>query len=217
LTILPVWPICWLYGIQPESTAHGRPDGAAERRGEVVDEPEAVRPADAAAAGDDDPRVVDGRRGARRLDALDDRDLRRPSCPVAAPGLDRPGARAGSRRRDVGPDRDDPASADRALSVMSFPPNTLCVAIGPASARDRRRDWPGRPARSAPDRRRQGRGPRRRHRAGRRRLVLRESGRSRAATIVPAGVVGGRRLDQGQDDAARRWPAPRRGASDPAR
>ena len=51
-----------------------RPDRAAERLGDLLDELEALRAADAAAAGDDDPRLLDrgGRAGLR--DPLDDRD-----------------------------------------------------------------------------------------------------------------------------------------------
>ena len=37
-----------------------RADGAAERVGDVADDSEAVRPADAAASGDDDPGLLDG-------------------------------------------------------------------------------------------------------------------------------------------------------------
>ena len=90
LTILPVWPICWLYGIQPESTAaRVAPDRAAERRRQLLDEPEAVRAADAATAGDDDPGVVDRRGLALRREPIDDR--RRPagsSSPAAVAGSD---------------------------------------------------------------------------------------------------------------------------------
>ena len=59
----------------------GRPDRAAERLGELLDDAEAVRPADAAAAGDDDPGLLDRRRGRCRDDLLDDRRRREASAP----------------------------------------------------------------------------------------------------------------------------------------
>ena len=54
----------------------GRPDRAAERLGDLLDELEALRAADAAAAGDDDPRLLDRGGGAGLGDPLDDRDER---------------------------------------------------------------------------------------------------------------------------------------------
>ena len=91
LTILPVWPICWLYGIQPESTAaRVAPTAPPSCLGELLDDPEAVRPADAATAGDDDPGLLDRGGGAGLADPLDDADR---------------GQRRGARRRRRALDR----------------------------------------------------------------------------------------------------------------
>ena len=90
----------------------GRTDGAAERLGELLDDPEAVRPADAAAAGDDDPRLLDRRGAAGRLDAVDDGDLRAAGARRTTAAVSTvPAAAAGSAVTDVRADGDDPAVA----------------------------------------------------------------------------------------------------------
>ncbi len=72
---MPVWPICWLYGIQPEIDRGPRgPDRAAERVGELLDDREAVRATDPATAGHDDPRLLDRGGRAGLTDAVDDAD-----------------------------------------------------------------------------------------------------------------------------------------------
>ena len=68
-----------LLGVRDPAGVDGRPrrpDRAAERLRELLDELEALRAADAAAAGDDDPGLLDRGGGAGLLDAIDDRDLR---------------------------------------------------------------------------------------------------------------------------------------------
>ncbi len=72
-----------LLGVRDPAGVDGRarrPDGAAERLRELLDEAEALRAADAATAGDDDPGLLDRRGGTGLGDAIDDRDRR------AAPG-----------------------------------------------------------------------------------------------------------------------------------
>jgi hypothetical protein len=60
-------PICWLYGIQPESTAaRVAPDGPVQGRGELLHESEALRTPDSATAGHDDPGLLDQRRALPR-------------------------------------------------------------------------------------------------------------------------------------------------------
>ena len=136
LTILPVWPICWLYGIQPEiDRGPGRADRATERVGELLDDPEAVRPADAAAAGDDDPRLLDRGGRARLADPVDDADRRGglPS-PVDGPRLDRarraaPAPRSSTFGRTV----TMPRPSVKPDVVRSLPPKTLISTAGPPS------------------------------------------------------------------------------------
>src|SRR4029079_18017105 len=53
----------------------GRADGPAQRLRELLDELEPVRAPDAAAARDDDPRLLDRGGGAGLLEAVDDLDL----------------------------------------------------------------------------------------------------------------------------------------------
>ena len=112
LTILPVWPICWAYGIQPG--VHGgarRPDGPAEHVGELPDDGEPVRPADAAAAGDDDPGLLDRRRGAGLGHAVQDRDERAARARRRRRALSTlPAPAAGSARHRVRAEGDDPAA-----------------------------------------------------------------------------------------------------------
>ena len=75
-----------------------RAHGAAQGRGELLDEPEPVGAADAAATGHDDPGVIDRRGGALGLDAVDDRDRGLRQLPGGGDGLDLPGARRPARR-----------------------------------------------------------------------------------------------------------------------
>src|SRR4029079_12657206 len=68
-----------LLGVGDPARIDGGPGGAdraAQLRGELLDDPEPVRSADAAATRDDDPRLLDRSRGARGGDAVDHRDLR---------------------------------------------------------------------------------------------------------------------------------------------
>ena len=68
-----------LLGVRDPAGVDGRPrrpDGAAERVGDLLDDLEAVRAADPAAAGDDDPGLLDRGGGAGLLDPVDDRDPR---------------------------------------------------------------------------------------------------------------------------------------------
>ena len=76
----------------------GRADRAAERLGELLDDPEAIRAADAAATGDDDPRLLDRRRRTGLADPVHDADGRQGPCRFDGPCLD-PAGRAGRRRR----------------------------------------------------------------------------------------------------------------------
>ena len=77
-TVLPVWPICAGVGVPAgvDHRARGG-DGAAERRGELLAELEALGLAEAAAAGDEDVGVLDVDVGAALLAALDHRRLGR--------------------------------------------------------------------------------------------------------------------------------------------
>ena len=67
-----------LLGVRDPARVDGRPrrpDRATERLRELLDELEAVRAPDAAAARDDDPRLLDRGGGAGLLDAVDDLHL----------------------------------------------------------------------------------------------------------------------------------------------
>ena len=107
-TILPVWPICWLYGIQPEIDRRpGCSDDPSHRLGELLDQREALGPADAPPAGDDDLRLLDRCRGGRLGDPLHDLDGRLLEGLFRNVGLHGPGCIRGLRGHHVRPDRDD--------------------------------------------------------------------------------------------------------------
>ena len=66
----------------------GRTDRATERLGELLDDPEAIRAADAATAGDDDPGLLDRRGGAGLADPIDDADRGQGPVPARVARLD---------------------------------------------------------------------------------------------------------------------------------
>ena len=120
LTILPVWPICWLYGIQPESTAaRVAPTAPPSAVGELPDE---LKP-----SGPPTPRPPAtmirassiGRRGAASADAVDDPDRRQrevAGVAVAGAGSTRPGVSAGSAVTTFGRTVTMPATAREAAT-----------------------------------------------------------------------------------------------------
>ena len=81
-----------LAGVRDPAGIDRRPrgaDDAAQLGGQLLDDAEALRAADAAAADDDDPRLLERRLGARLGDPVEHRDRRaspaRPPRPAARP------------------------------------------------------------------------------------------------------------------------------------
>ena len=94
---MPVWPIWRAYGIQPESTAARVAPTAppsASASSSTMRKPSG--PADAAAAGDDDTRLLERGFRARFGDALDDFTAGTRSSPLAGAVVTSPALAAGA-------------------------------------------------------------------------------------------------------------------------